>query len=254
MTSKNKLKYLFLLAVLIAAGFALADALGVFNPKPYTEVHHGSVIHYVPDNRDPDISIERFPTEKPGPDEMITPTGQTIKKSEWEQWQRDNASPKKLTADARQGDDIRTIEIIGTDQMKFVVKEEGERISAGSSIKTFNGKSYLMLNRIEVRPGERLRIRLTTLSQLQPDMMSHNWVLLDRGVNAQAFVNASNRKNDYIPSGRMEDIIAYTELAGDGETVEVSFTTPEEAGRYEFLCSFMAHYAAGMWGELIVQS
>lgn len=254
MTSKNKYKYLFLLAVLIAAGFALADALGFFNPKPYTEVSHGQVTHYVPDNRDPDISIERFPTQPPGPNEMITPTGQTIKKSEWEQWQKENSSQKKSVSDATQSDNTRTVDIIGTDQMKFVVEEKGKQISTGSPIKIFNGKQYLMLNQIKAKPGEQLRIRLTTLSQLKPEMMSHNWVLLDRNVDAQVFVNAATRENDYLPSGREENIIAYTELAGPGKTVEVTFTAPEEAGSYDFLCSFMAHFAAGMRGKLIVQS
>ena len=94
MTSKNKFKYLFLLAVLVASGFALADALGAFNPKPYSEVHHGSVIHYVPDKRDPDVSIERFPTQEPGPNEVITPTGQVISKSEWERQQQKPTSEK----------------------------------------------------------------------------------------------------------------------------------------------------------------
>jgi azurin len=83
-------------------------------------------------------------------------------------------------------------------------------------------------------------------------MMAHNWVLLDQRVDAQGFVNAANRENDYIPPGKEENIIANTGLAGDGETVEVIFTAPEETGRYEFLCSFMAHFAAGMRGELIV--
>lgn len=95
MTSRNKIKYLFILAVLVTAGFALADALGVFNAKPYTEVQHGAIIHYVPDNRDPDVSIERFPKEPPGPNEMITPTGQIIKQSEWEEWQKEHSSSKK---------------------------------------------------------------------------------------------------------------------------------------------------------------
>jgi hypothetical protein len=87
-TAKNKFKYLFILAALVAAGFALADSLGYFNPKPYTAVSHGSHVHYVPDNRDPDVDISRFPEIEPGPDEMITPTGQIVKKSEWEESQK----------------------------------------------------------------------------------------------------------------------------------------------------------------------
>lgn len=70
--------------VIVAAGFALSDALGFFNPKSYTAVSHGSHVHYVPEDRDPKVGIDKFPQEEPGPDEIITPTGQIVKKSEWE--------------------------------------------------------------------------------------------------------------------------------------------------------------------------
>lgn len=88
MTSKNKIKYLFILAVVVAGGFALADSLGYFNPKPYSEVSHGSHVHYVPDNRDPNVGLDKFPTEEPGPGEIITPTGQIVKQAEWKQSQQ----------------------------------------------------------------------------------------------------------------------------------------------------------------------
>jgi hypothetical protein len=80
MTIKNKFKYTVIAVVLILAGFAMADALGFFNPKPYTKVSKGSHAHYVPDNRDPDVSITRFPKRPPGPNERITPKGQIVKK------------------------------------------------------------------------------------------------------------------------------------------------------------------------------
>lgn len=83
MNKKNKLKYLFLAVVLVAAAFALADSLGYFNPKPYTAVPHGSHNHYVPHDRDPKVDISRFPQEEPGPGEIITPTGQIVKEAEW---------------------------------------------------------------------------------------------------------------------------------------------------------------------------
>ena len=78
MTSKNKWKYLFVGVVLVLAGLAMADALGYFNPKSYTAVSHGSHSHYVPHDRNPDVSIDKFPQEEPGPNEKITPEGQIV--------------------------------------------------------------------------------------------------------------------------------------------------------------------------------
>ena len=78
MTSKNTLKYIFIAIVIILAGLALADALGYFNPKPYTKVSHGSHSHYVPHDRDPDVPINNFPQTEPAPGEAITPTGQIV--------------------------------------------------------------------------------------------------------------------------------------------------------------------------------
>jgi hypothetical protein len=63
---------------LVAASFALADALGWFNPKPYTAVSHGSHFHYVPEDRDPKVGIDKFPQQEPREFEVITPTGQIV--------------------------------------------------------------------------------------------------------------------------------------------------------------------------------
>ncbi len=78
MTSKNKLKYIFIAVVIVLAGLAMADALGYFNPKPYTAVSHGSHSHYVPHDRDPNVPISDFPQEEPGPGEKIAPNGQIV--------------------------------------------------------------------------------------------------------------------------------------------------------------------------------
>lgn len=80
MNAKNWLKYIFIVVVIIIAGLAMADSLGYFNPKPYTAVSHGSHVHYVPENRDPDVGIDKFPQVPPGPNEVITPTGQVVPK------------------------------------------------------------------------------------------------------------------------------------------------------------------------------
>lgn len=151
--------------------------------------------------------------------------------------------------------DIRTIDIIGIDRMKYVVKEEGELIGTGETMKASNGETYLLLQNIEAKAGEKLRIRLTTVSNLPASAMSHNWILLKMGVDPAGFAQASTqaKDNDYIPQDRTDDIIAHTELAAGGKTVEVTFTVPNKTGNYDYLCSFPAHFMAGMKGKLMVQ-
>ena len=159
------------------------------------------------------------------------------------------------TSQAQAGVD-RTIDLIGVDQMKFVVKEEGQRLGTAETIKAADGRTYLLLQDIQASPGERIRIRLTTVSTLPAAAMSHNWVLLQLGVDPAAFAQAAMqaKDNDYIPQDQTSDIIAHTDLAAGGETVEVTFTVPDKAGNYDYLCSFPGHFAAGMRGQLVVQS
>lgn len=154
-----------------------------------------------------------------------------------------------------ESEDVRTIDIIGVDRMKYVVKEEGELIGTGETIKTSTGDTYLLLQNIKADAGERLRIRLTTVSKLPASAMSHNWILLKMGVDPAGFAQASTqaKDNDYIPQDRTDDIIAHTELAAGGKTAEVTFTVPNKTGNYDYLCSFPAHFMAGMKGKLMVR-
>ena len=46
-------------------------------------------------------------------------------------------------------------------------------------------------------------------------------------------------------------IIVHTEMIGGGEETTIEFDAPE-AGEYDFLCSFPAHYAI-MRGKFVVQ-
>ena len=125
----------------------------------------------------------------------------------------------------------RTIEIKGNDQMKFDVTN------------------------ITAKAGEEIRIVFTTVSKLPPAAMSHNVVVLKKDTDVEAFANASAmaRDNGYIAPDKEGQIIAATPLAGGGETVEVTFTVPEEAGNYPYICSFPGHFLGGMKGTLTVQ-
>ncbi|GAA5521409.1 plastocyanin/azurin family copper-binding protein [Aliifodinibius salicampi] len=152
---------------------------------------------------------------------------------------------------AQQADDgVRTIEIVGIDRMKFVVEGDEDGISTGDTM-----GDYVLLESITAEPGEEIRIRLTTESTLPASAMAHNFVLLVMDADATAFANAAARAkdNEYIPADMEDQIIAHTDMAAGGETVEVTFTAPEEAGDYEFICSFPGHYSGGMAGTLTVE-
>lgn len=125
----------------------------------------------------------------------------------------------------------RTVEIVGTDNMKFSVTS------------------------IEAEAGEEITIKLTTKSQIPKSAMAHNVVLIDKDANVDEVAMASMqaRDNNYIAPNYKDQIVAATALAGGGETVEVTFTVPEEPGNYEYICSFPGHYQAGMKGILTVK-
>lgn len=126
---------------------------------------------------------------------------------------------------------VRTVEIIGTDDMKFNTSE------------------------ITAKRGEQLRIKLTSKGVMPKIAMSHNVVVLKKTADPAAFATAaaSARATDFIPAANKGDVIANTPLAGNGETVEVVFKVPAEAGSYPFLCTFPGHFVVGMKGNLVVK-
>ncbi|HET6528569.1 MAG TPA: plastocyanin/azurin family copper-binding protein [Balneolaceae bacterium] len=134
-----------------------------------------------------------------------------------------------VTDTSNTDEDIRTITIIGTDRMNFSVEE------------------------ITATPGERIKVILKVESRIPKSAMAHNVVFLKEGTDPEAFANASAMAadNQYIAPSFKDQIIAHTDLAGGGETVEITFTVPEQAGNYQYLCSFPGHYYAGMKGMLV---
>ena len=126
----------------------------------------------------------------------------------------------------------RTIELTGNDMMKYDITE------------------------IEATAGETIILSLKNIGKIPKAGMAHNFVLLKKGVDAQAFSMAAMMAaaSEYIPEDRKDEIIAYTGQAGPGETVTVEFTVPEEPGTYVFVCTFPGHYLAGMKGVLTVKA
>jgi len=126
---------------------------------------------------------------------------------------------------------VRTVEIVGTEDMKF-------------SMAT-----------IAAKPGEQLRIRLVAKGSMPKIAMAHNLVVLNKSAKVVDFATAAMnaRATDFIPAEKKADILAHTALAGAGETVEVTFKVPAAAGEYPYLCSFPGHFQAGMKGSLVVK-
>jgi azurin len=137
-----------------------------------------------------------------------------------------------LAIEPAQAQDVKTITMDGTDNMKFSVTE------------------------ITAEPGQKIQVELTTISDFPKNAMAHNFVLLTAGADATAVANESARAsdNEYIAPNMTDKIIAYSDMAGGGETVTVTFTAPEEPGEYEYICTFPGHYAGGMKGILTVQN
>ena len=138
---------------------------------------------------------------------------------------------KKAAPAAKAAGGARTVEITGSETMKYDVTE------------------------ITAKPGERIRVVLKAVGSMPKIAMGHNFVLLKAGASPMEVSNAAfnARETDFVPAAMKDKILASTKLAGGGETVEVTFTAPAKAGKYDYLCTFPGHFAAGMKGVLTVK-
>jgi len=109
--------------------------------------------------------------------------------------------------------------------------------------------------RLEVAPGEDVKVTLTNVGTQPKVAMGHNWTLLKLGVDAAAFANAAvtHKDSDYFPSDLAGEVIAHTKLLGPHESDTVDFKAPTEPGEYPFLCTFPGHFVTGMKGVLVVR-
>jgi len=121
-------------------------------------------------------------------------------------------------------------------------------ITAGDTMK-------YSITAIEAKPGEDIKVVLTNIGTQPKEVMGHNWVLLKAGSDVAAFDAAALNSKDtgYIPAALGDEIIAHIDLLGPRKSGEVEFKAPMTPGDYNFLCTFPAHYQAGMRGVLTVK-
>lgn len=70
----------WMLAVVLLAFFSylLWFVINPYRNQPYEKVPHGDHVHYVPKDRNENVSISRYPTRAPEPGERITPDGEIV--------------------------------------------------------------------------------------------------------------------------------------------------------------------------------
>lgn len=86
--------------------------------------------------------------------------------------------------------------------------------------------------------------------------MSHNLAIVKPDTPMDEFVSKSTKAkdNEYIAPAYEDQVIVATDMIGGGKTLEITFTVPDEPGTYPYVCTFPGHYAAGMVGDLIVET
>jgi azurin len=108
----------------------------------------------------------------------------------------------------------------------------------------------------DAKPGQKISVTLKNIGTTPKFSMGHNFVVLDRNVNVQNFLDAAsmNAAHDYVPPEyEKKGVIAHTKLLGPGESETVTFNAPFVPGDYPFFCSFPGHYSQGTKGVMAVK-
>lgn len=76
--SRSWRKWVAGVVLLVFFAALLREVINPYRNQRFGKVPHGDHVHYVPKDRNPDVPISRFPTQKPNPDERITPEGDVV--------------------------------------------------------------------------------------------------------------------------------------------------------------------------------
>ncbi len=121
--------------------------------------------------------------------------------------------------------------------------------------------------KIEIRADKNLSFHTRTLTAKageslalvfsNPDVVPHNWVLVQPGKLATIGAQANRLVGDpegmirhYVPQS--PDVVCFTDIVDPQDQATIYFRVPSQAGRYPYLCTFPGHWMV-MNGELIVE-
>ncbi|MDB0038254.1 azurin [Polaribacter sp.] len=155
---------------------------------------------------------------------------------------------KQQKNDISKDQEVVSVSVAKTKKNNVTIDANG----TANILMTSNDVMKFNFKKMTVKAGQKVILTLKHTGKLDKRIMGHNVVILQKGVKLSAFASlaAAAKNNDYIPEGST-DIIAHTKMIGGGESATVEFTAPE-AGTYDFICSFPAHFAM-MKGKFIVE-
>jgi len=118
-----------------------------------------------------------------------------------------------------------------------------------------NDQMKYNLEMIEVQPGEAIQLTLVNVGTMPVEAMGHNWTLLAKDVDADAYAMEAMKYKDkgYQVPDQTDKVLVTTQILGPGAEETVAFTAPTEPGPYKFLCTFPGH-SGSMKGILFVKS
>ncbi len=73
----------WLVAIVLIATFVLPEVLDPYGDKEWTEINHGNHVHFVPEGRDMDVPLDRFPTTEPMANQQILLDGSVVARRPW---------------------------------------------------------------------------------------------------------------------------------------------------------------------------
>ncbi|MEO1266746.1 MAG: azurin [Myxococcota bacterium] len=133
-------------------------------------------------------------------------------------------------------------------------KSASDKPASGTNTVTLGASDQMMYDtkKITVKGGQKVKLTLKHNGKMAKEAMGHNFVLLKKDVDLQAFATKAMaaKATDYIPAEMKDAIVAHTKLLGGGQSDTITFDAPEP-GTYKFLCTFPGHYGL-MQGDFVV--
>lgn len=141
----------------------------------------------------------------------------------------------------------------GTAEEQKVVDKTGMDGKAEITVNTPGESMQEMRYDVDViKINSAQKVKLTLNNPAEAEAMKHNFVVVKQA-DAQSVAKAgleAGKEKGYLPEDR-DKIYAASELVDPGEQTTFEFSL-EEAGKYEFICTYPGHYPL-MKGKIVVE-